>query len=280
MKLLNKLAGGGLPLVATMFIVTAATGAAGPEKTQGRDYDNQTYQSFGDTEILEKKPVNCMFRHSEHVVANQITCDACHLDIFVKKRGAARKKGDYTMASFNEGKYCGSCHDGEHAFSTADSENCFSCHRSEDVEIKALAHLYEPVIFPHAMHTEIAECQQCHHHTLGQEPLELRCARCHEQDQPAQSVSCQYCHSAEPFSAEHVHKRMERDLYHIDKPGLKGAFHLNCIGCHEEEGGPTECQACHAFTQKGEQLFHVEDEAVKSASHSDKEKHANQGGHQ
>lgn len=126
----------------------------------------------------------------------------------------------------------------------------------ESVEIGSLSKLYEPVWFDHAMHADVAECSQCHHHTTGQEPTDERCLKCHAQSGETGSISCADCHTADRFSPEDI-KASRTRTYHIDKPGLKGAYHLNCIGCHQDQDGPTGCTDCHALTDKGESFFRV-----------------------
>ncbi|WP_028585997.1 cytochrome c3 family protein [Desulfogranum mediterraneum] len=127
----------------------------------------------------------------------------------------------------------------------------------ESVEIESLAELYQPVSFDHALHVEMADCVECHHHTTGQQPVDPNCLRCHAQSTETESISCEACHSAKRFYPEDLKERNQPELYHIDKPGLKGAYHLNCLGCHQQQGGPTGCQDCHALTKRGEQLFKV-----------------------
>jgi hypothetical protein len=43
--------------------------------------------------------------------------------------------------------------------------------------------------------------------------------------------------------------------YHVDMPGLKAAYHWNCVGCHEVMDGPTGCQDCHARTVEGDTFY-------------------------
>lgn len=125
----------------------------------------------------------------------------------------------------------------------------------EEVEIDMLSDLYEPVVFDHAMHVEISDCVECHHHTTGQQPTDPNCLRCHADSGEADAISCAECHAADRFSPKDLAERANPELYHIDKPGLKGAYHLNCVGCHQEMDGPTGCQDCHAMTEKGEKQF-------------------------
>jgi hypothetical protein len=70
-------------------------------------------------------------------------------------------------------------------------------------------------------------------------------------------VSCQSCHEADPFTAAQLERKADdRYQYHIDKPGLKAAYHLSCLGCHEESGGPTGCEDCHGKSAAGDAFYH------------------------
>ncbi|MDA8163714.1 MAG: cytochrome c3 family protein [Desulfobacteraceae bacterium] len=128
----------------------------------------------------------------------------------------------------------------------------------ETVELDSLAKLYKPVSFNHSAHVEIAggDCATCHHHTLGTGKIEPTCARCHAHSGAASAVACRDCHPAERFGAKYL-QELAQDVnrYHRDKPGLKAAYHLRCLGCHRESGGPTGCQDCHAMTQAGEAFY-------------------------
>ena len=127
----------------------------------------------------------------------------------------------------------------------------------ETLVIETLSKLYVPVDFDHAMHTEMTECSVCHHHTTGTGPGAATCARCHDGMQEGETVSCSECHAAEPFTRKNLEKLENPEIFHIDKPGLKGAYHINCLGCHYEAGGPTGCQDCHRMTEAGEKRFNT-----------------------
>ncbi|MBW2038829.1 MAG: cytochrome c3 family protein [Deltaproteobacteria bacterium] len=88
----------------------------------------------------------------------------------------------------------------------------------ETLTLDSLSKKYEPVIFSHEMHTEVAEsCATCHH-TPSEETL-----------------ACSDCHTT-PLDPENE-----------SKLGLKGAYHRQCLGCHRDsESGPTGCTDCHA----------------------------------
>jgi hypothetical protein len=128
----------------------------------------------------------------------------------------------------------------------------------ETATLSSLTNLFEPVSFNHAMHVDVAsnDCAVCHHHTTGTPVTDERCARCHKNSGPANSVACRDCHSDSPFSAESLQKISDSPLlYHTGKPGLKGAYHRKCLGCHKEMGAPTECEACHKRTDKGDAFY-------------------------
>jgi hypothetical protein len=66
-------------------------------------------------------------------------------------------------------------------------------------------------------------CQGCHHESpIGENP-----------------PLCESCHGAEAA---------ESDLL---KPGLRGAYHQQCLGCHEsmELKEPSDCFGCHPAKQ-------------------------------
>lgn len=130
----------------------------------------------------------------------------------------------------------------------------------DTVKIASIAEFYKPVAFNHAMHTDITsnDCTICHHHTTGHMPKEKPCLNCHDGKKEASSVACKDCHLAKPFDAAEMQaKQKDINRYHIDKPGLKAAYHLNCLGCHKTSGGPVGCQDCHKRNEAGDKLFHA-----------------------
>jgi hypothetical protein len=130
----------------------------------------------------------------------------------------------------------------------------------DEVEINSLAQLYEPVLFDHAMHEEITEgnCAVCHHHTLGTQIVDENCMRCHAESSGTDEVSCQGCHASNRFEAEYLNKiDADNTLFHRDKVGLKAAYHIRCMNCHEEMGVANGCQDCHSRTDNGDKFFHA-----------------------
>jgi len=91
------------------------------------------------------------------------------------------------------------------------------------VRLDRLERLYEAVVFDHGLHARMAEmsqgCAACHHHTPT----------------GAAHPPCQECHTA---TAGETKQEM---------PGLKGAYHRQCMGCHREWSGQDACETCHAL---------------------------------
>jgi hypothetical protein len=127
------------------------------------------------------------------------------------------------------------------------------------VEFAAKQNLYQPVSFDHAMHLEMYSCNICHHHSTGDGPARESCARCHQNSPGSADVACSSCHLPE-WSTPLTPEKGSAVRYHIDIPLLKGALHLQCVGCHQAESGPTGCRECHPFTAEGRAFFHQVDE--------------------
>ena len=126
----------------------------------------------------------------------------------------------------------------------------------ESVTLDYLQELYEAVEFDHGMHTDMFTCSACHHHTTGETPANDSCSRCHANPEPADDVACSGCHEQNQTGITPSSDGTS-NLYHIDKPSLKGALHLQCVGCHESESGPVGCFDCHSFTPAGEKRFKI-----------------------
>ncbi|MDA8160395.1 MAG: cytochrome c3 family protein [Desulfobacteraceae bacterium] len=141
----------------------------------------------------------------------------------------------------------------------------------EKVTIDSLVDLYGPVEFNHKQHTEMAACPDCHHHTLGMAPTRWNCIKCHANSKEVDTISCGSCHPRDRFGSQYLSTLDNPELYHKEKPGLKGAYHLNCVGCHQEKGGPTGCEDCHTMSEAGEKRFNSGKYAPASKGAPDKE---------
>ena len=95
-------------------------------------------------------------------------------------------------------------------------------HVPETAVLDQLEDLYVPVYFTHGKHARMAAinggCATCHHYTPPNMP------------HPA----CRECHPASANKED------------VEQPGLKGAYHRQCLGCHVEWDKSTDCEICHA----------------------------------
>jgi len=83
-----------------------------------------------------------------------------------------------------------------------------------------LADLYQPVHFNHKLHAGMAQ--------MGND-----CATCHHYSPPGHISPCRECHGG------------ETNPNNLRQPGLKGAYHRQCLSCHREWSHNTKCVVCH-----------------------------------
>ena len=100
-----------------MLIALSFGGSAAPVQAEGPGKI-----IFKDTKSFA--PV--AFNHETHKSAG-VGCGDCHDKLFKKKQGSTDTNNALTMKALQQGKFCGSCHDGQQAFSA--SKNCKQCHR-------------------------------------------------------------------------------------------------------------------------------------------------------
>jgi hypothetical protein len=129
---------------------------------------------------------------------------------------------------------CGNCHTCERP--TPENQCLRTCARSEAIRLAKefaakhgprivildeLENMYLPVPFDHAGHAAMAQmaggCATCHHFT----------------PEGTEHPACKTCHDIQPGRGD------------IKKPGLKGAYHRQCMSCHREWSGETGCGVCH-----------------------------------
>ena len=87
----------------------------------------------------------------------------------------------------------------------------------EQAVLYHLVSQYEPALFNHRGHLSYAaNCTDCHHHAKSVEDF----------------PPCRECHGVA--------------FKDISRPGLKGAYHRQCMNCHRQLGsGPLGCVDCH-----------------------------------
>jgi len=111
--------------------------------------------------IIWNKPARAVFNHTSHIEDSGLECISCHNEPFTMQTGTATANNDFTMLSFKEGKYCGSCHNGYDAFDSA--TQCKSCHFPPADKI-IFTQPVKSVVFDHNIHVTRAElsCESCH----------------------------------------------------------------------------------------------------------------------
>lgn len=91
----------------------------------------------------------------------------------------------------------------------------------EILKIDVLSNLYEPTIFTHRLHAEMAG-------------MAGGCISCHHFNPPGRVAACRECHDPAATGTD------------LSKPGLKGAYHRQCLNCHREWSHTNDCTVCHA----------------------------------
>lgn len=79
---------------------------------------------------------------------------------------------------------------------------------------------FGPVNFSHRLHAEMSA-------------MSGNCEICHHYNPPGNIIPCADCHE------------VERKRTDISKPDLKGAYHRQCMECHNEWGPRNDCSQCH-----------------------------------
>jgi len=88
------------------------------------------------------------------------------------------------------------------------------------VVIDELEDEYESVRFSHRLHAEMTA-------------MDRGCQDCHHFQEVGGITACKKCHP--PHIAEE----------NLAQPGLKGAYHRQCLGCHQDWSHDTACDICH-----------------------------------
>jgi hypothetical protein len=94
------------------------------------------------------------------------------------------------------------------------------------LSIDSLASEYGPVQFAHKRHAGMSE-------------MGASCATCHHYSPPGKIEPCSSCHNVQANPTE------------LRQPGLKGAYHRQCLQCHREWSHETDCNVCHRRKDDG-----------------------------
>jgi hypothetical protein len=137
------------------------------------------------------------------------------------------------------------------------------------VEIKVIANEFQPAKFPHkkivlklAKISNENTLASAFHGKMGQRAI---CSGCHHMTDPQASQNkkvpkCITCH-----------KERTGNSKGLSRPGILGAYHQQCVGCHQamnQKPLSSECEKCHKETKTPKRpiLNHPEVKA-----HSDKQ---------
>lgn len=78
----------------------------------------------GDIVFSVSGAANVFFSHDQHAGKTKLGCKECHYAVFTTR---ANHK-PVTMAEMQQGRSCGTCHNGARAFKTSDPQHCSKCH--------------------------------------------------------------------------------------------------------------------------------------------------------
>jgi hypothetical protein len=159
-----------------------------------------------------------------HHHSNQETprCGSCH--------GSTGGQGDKNIIGLKDAYHgrCVGCHE-----KMGGPAACVGCHKKKNAKLdnltlNSISNMFKPVQFRHGGHIDsLSDCGLCHHHAEG-----------------GRAAACKSCHEA---GAVYVYRGSERRT----GLGLKGAYHVLCVGCHKKENaGPVGCAECHDRAQK------------------------------
>jgi len=189
---------------------------------------------YSEEPIIWMEPTKAAYSHGSHVEDMGLECVDCHSEIFAMKKGAATAANNFTMEAFEEGLYCGACHNGEDAFHS--SGQCESCHFAPEEKI-IFTQPVKAVIFDHAIHVDKAKlsCESCHTEVfvmkqgtveeqeaiLSDDPAEKRkylvalhkryCGTCHDSSQAFGYLTrCTVCHIGVKGLREHTGEEKEK----------------------------------------------------------------------
>lgn len=141
---------------------------------------------------------SAIFRHSVHT--GIFSCKECHTKLFAYKAGAKH----FTMADLDNGKYCGTCHNGKDAFTS--TANCDKCHKGFKPGIITFKNDGGEVKFSHEFHLGMYKCADCHtklfpfkagvqHIAMAKMETGSSCGACHNsKDAFSVKGDCEKCH--------------------------------------------------------------------------------------
>jgi c(7)-type cytochrome triheme protein len=229
------------------------------------------------------------FRHSKHL--GMFTCTDCHDALYKPDK----TNQHVSMLQMQQGKSCGSCHDGKSAFSV--KGDCAKCHQVAEIPMAGGS------VFSHKAHLEMSyPCSECHSkifipgpnrvtHTMLDMESGKSCGACHNGNTAFSSKGdCQKCHknvsnvSFKAFGAKFSHvehlKMFKCNECHsaIFIGGSRSVRYTmpqmengkSCGACHDGKTGfgvNGNCDKCHS-TMPPDRIFKINDAGTVPFSHS------------
>jgi c(7)-type cytochrome triheme protein len=254
------------PLLTTSFLTLSASLLLAGNGLANDDYDVKAYGPK--SEIVWNTPIKATFEHKVHTMDAGIECASCHDEVFFMQRGTAVNSRKFTMKAMAEGQFCGTCHDGDTAFTT--DSNCMACHGTSEEPL--MWNTPTKASFSHTAHVEEfeLECSSCHSGTFAMKKGAAAankdftmaaftdgkyCGSCHNGDDAFDSATqCESCH----------YPPTEKIVF--NQPVKSVVFDHNIHVAKEE----ISCESCHkeVFSMKkgtieGEELIFSNDPAEK-----------------
>lgn len=230
-----------------------------------------------------------IFKHSKHL--GMYTCTDCHNTLFKTDRSNTH----FSMFQMQQGKSCGSCHEGTTAFSV--KGDCVKCHQVSELPMAGGS------VFSHSAHLEMSyACSECHNkifipgpnrvsYTMLNMESGASCGACHN-SKTAFSVKgdCQKCHKNvkeirfKAFEAKFSHndhlKMYKCDECHssIFIGGVRSVRYTmpqmeqgkSCGACHDGKTGfavTGNCEKCHPASAV-DRIFKIKDAGIVTFSHA------------
>jgi c(7)-type cytochrome triheme protein len=150
--------------------------------------------------VFKSKGINdAVFSHKFHLDMDY-KCNTCHTKVFPYKEVSGR----FTMADMEQGKSCGTCHNGKDAASVAG--NCARCHKGFKPGVITFKNEGGEVKFNHEFHLGMYKCDDCHtklfpfkagaqHVGMGGMEGGKSCGSCHNgKDAFTVKENCDKCH--------------------------------------------------------------------------------------
>lgn len=108
-----------------LYVILLAALLASAALYSGQSLAEEDMEHGGD--IIYTKPLKAViFSHKAHTEDLGLQCDWCHEETFEMEALHMQEEADFNMESLCNENYCGTCHNGDIAFST--TTQCARCH--------------------------------------------------------------------------------------------------------------------------------------------------------